>query len=356
MKNNINKKLLVFLTFIFCFYPAFAETGQQLLNKIGRTPVKQAKPKGEMRIFVKEGEEVITNFETAYLTASPKIHIILPDGTWQERVPSVYIISPEEIDREKLKEKFPTNYNNYLFVTVRSDGEETNFTPFLTHELLPYIEVNYFVSSNATDRTLIVKNSFAINYLTNLEEISEYLQNVVLGFDYSSPLPEIKAQKGLNLLAYGPLEEMASLHASLAKNGLVYLQDFAYNIAEKAPLVTPENLDFLFNKEGRKIIKMTPYQQFKTLDLSKDINSAFWLNLTAKNGYNLAYVPQNFRIAPPLLNWDKEQGVFEIISGAAAGKVKVSGKTEFGKNFKAQFTLIDSANQPQKAAKNGKNK
>lgn len=350
--RNTNKKLILFLTFISCFCAVFAQSGQQFLNQAKLVPAKKVKPKGEMRIFVKDGEEVITNFESAYLSSTPKIHIIIPKGDSQERKPSLYIFSDEEIDKAKIKEKYPAFYNKYFFITVRIEDEEDNFTPFLTRELLPYVEVNYPISSMPQDRTLIAKNSFALNYLANLEELFEYLQNAVLGFDYSLSLPEIKAKKGLNLWASGPLEDMASLHIRLNQKGLSYLEDFAYVVTKKAQPVGTANLDFLFDKEGRKVAKMIPHQQFKTLDLNNEnISSAFWLNLTAKNGYDLSYIPQEIRIAPPFLNWNKEQGLFEVISGAATGKIKADGKTEFGKKFKVQFNIIDSANQPQKTAK-----
>lgn len=350
--KNTDKKLFLFFAFIFCFCAGFAQSKPQILNQIKASPVKKIKPKGEMRIFVKDGEEVITNFETAYLLSAPKIHIIVPQNIAQERRPSLYIISDEEIDKAKIQEKYPAFYDKYVFVTVRVEEEEDNFTPFLTRELLPYVEMNYPVSSKPQERTLIAKNSFALNYLANLEELFEYLQNAVLGFDYSSPLPEIKAQKGLNLWASGPLEDMASLHIRLNQKGLSYLEDFAYVVTKKAQPVGTANLDFLFNKEGRKVVQTVPYQQFKTLDLNNEnISSAFWLNLTAKNGYDLSYIPQQMRIAPPFLNWNKEQGLFEIIPGAVTGKIKADGKTEFGKKFKVQFNIIDSANQPQKTAK-----
>ena len=352
MKNTLtNKKLLLVLVCIFCFCSVFAQSGRQFPSQVKLAPAKKVKPKGEMRIFVKDGEEVITNFTSSYLVSAPKIHIVVPEDAGQERIPSVYIISGEDIDKTKLKAKYPAFYNRFIFVTVQIEDEENNFTLFLTRELLPYVEVNYPVSSNAEKRTLIAKDFFALNYLANLEELFEYIQNVVLGFDYSSPLPEIKAPKGLNLLAFGPLDNMASLHASLAKQGLVYLQDFAYNIVGNGQVHDVVNLDFLFDKKGRKVNKILPFQQFKELDLNTNINSAFWLNLTTKNGYELAYIPQKIRIAPPFLNWNRDQGVFEIIPGATAGKIKIDGKTEFGKRFKVQFNVIDSTNQLKKNAK-----
>ena len=134
---------------------------------------------------------------------------------------------------------------------------------------------------------------------------------------------------------------MAALHAALAKRNLIYLEDFAYDIVTGGTKHF-DNLEFLFNQKGRKIVKTTPYQQFETLDLDKDFTSLFWLNLKAKSGYNLAYVPQSVRVSPPFLNWNNEQGNFTVISGATAGKVKVDGKTEFNKKFKAKFNLINS--------------
>ncbi len=334
------KKLIVFVTFVFCVGAAFAQGGQQLLNKIARNPVKTVKPKGEMRIFQKEGEDVITNFPSAYLVTAPKVHIIFPSGN-TGRKPSIYIVSQEEIDKAKVEEMYPQIFEKYFVITIKLEEGENNFTKFLTAEFLPYVEVNYFVSSNADTKTLVVKNSFALAYLADLKNISAYLKNVILGFDYSSPLPKIDTAENLNLWAYGPLDNMAALHASLAKNNLVYLKDFAYNITKNSDI----NFDFLFNKEGRKISKITPYQQFETLDLDKDFTSLFWLNLKSKSGYAMAYIPQDLRIAPPFLDWNKEQAAFSIIC-AAIGKIKVDGKTEFGKKFKAIFNLIDSENQP----------
>ena len=340
------KKLLVFLTFVFCVGFVSAQTATQLLNQIGRAPVKTAKPKGEMRVFSKEGEEVVTNFPSSLLTVTPKIHIVFPlqDKNVQARTPSVYIISDEELDTEKIKNMYPDFWGKYFFVNVKIEEGEQNFIPFLTNELLPYIEVNYSVLSNPQDRTLIAKNSFALTYLANLKEISAYLKNAALGFEYSSPLPEIDTEKGLTLWVDGPVDVAASLHAKLSKLGLVYLDDFAYNISTGKLTPGSANLDFLFNKENRKITKIKTYQQFNTLNLNKDFASLFWLNLRAKGGYSMAYIPQEVRIAPPLLNWNKEQASFNIISGASVGKVKVDGKTEFGKKFKTKFKLDDVSN------------
>ena len=342
------KKLLLFLTFIFCVGFASAQTAQQLLNQIGRAPVKTAKPKGEMRIFVKDGEEVITNFPTDNLNTTPKIHIVLPTGNERSRYPSIYIVSETELDKAAVEKLYPDFYGKYYFVTIKLEERENKFSQFLNSELLPYVEVNYFVSSTPQERTLIAKDSFALNYLANLKDISAYFKNAALGFDYSSPLPEIEAVSGLNLWAEGPVDNMASLHAILAAQNLVYLKDFAYNISKENLPQNFANLEFLFNKESRKISKITPQQQFKILDLNKDFVSLFWLNLKSKNGYNLAYIPQDMRIAPPLLNWNKEQASFNIISGANEGKIKIYGKTEFGKKFSGKFTIIDSAKQAQK--------
>ncbi|MBO4707038.1 MAG: hypothetical protein J5594_00545 [Elusimicrobiaceae bacterium] len=347
------KKLFVCftLTFVLCAGGVCAQSAQQLLNQLNRAPVKTVKPKGEMRIFVKDGEEVITNFPSENLLAAPKIHIVLPTENTQSRYPSVYIISGEELDKEKIKEMYPDFYGKYYFVTVKLEEGENNFSTFLTKDLLPYMELNYAVLADGAQRTLIAKNSFALAYLADLKNISAYLKNAALGFEYSSPLPKIEVTgNDLNLWADGPVDNIAALHASLAAQGLVYLENFAYNITSGKLAQGSANIDFLFNRAGRKISKITPYQQFETLDLDKDYSSLFWLNLKAKSGYKLAYIPQDLRIAPPLLNWNKEQATFNIILGASEDKVKVSGKTEFGKKFKAKFNIISSVEQARKEA------
>ena len=354
MENNM-KRLLIFLTFIFCVGFVSAQTAKQLLNQIGRAPVKTVKPKGEMRIFQKDGEEVLVNFPSNYLNNTPKIHVVFPSQTYERR-PSIYLISDNELDKSKIQEMYPDFFGKYFFITVMLEEGENNFSKFLTSELLPYIEVNYFVYSNPEERTLIAKNSFALDYLANLKNISYYLKNAAISFDYSSPMPAIEATTGLNLWAEGPVDNVAALHASLVKQNLVYLKDFAYNVTKNNNVSTSVNLNFLFNKDGRKITKTTIYQQFKTLDLNKDFASLFWLNLKSKDGYNLAYIPQDVRIAPPLLNWNKEQATFNIISGASVGQIKIDGKTEFGKKFKAKFDIINSKNQAQKPEKSTKNK
>ena len=109
------KKLFIFLIFTFCAGFVFARSGADLVNQIRHNPIKTVQPKKEMRVFVKDGEEIITNFDSAYLKSAPKIHIVFAQQTDQERKPIVYIISDEEIDKTKIQTKLPAYFDKYFF-------------------------------------------------------------------------------------------------------------------------------------------------------------------------------------------------------------------------------------------------
>lgn len=342
MKNFKISKLFfaVFFTFlVFSGTPA-------LFAKDDKAKSVEQKP-DEMRIFVKEGEEILTHFTTNFLSFAPKVNVVLPTDFGAipaKHYPSIYIISDKSFGKAEIATLFPEYFGQYIFVTVTAGDMEKDLIKFITLELLPFVETNYAAAPEAFSRILVVKNFAAIQVLQDLSVVSRYLSNIALLFSYSTSMPDIKGDipKTLNLWVQGPLDNIANINYTLDGFGLKYLDNFAYKIGTNPQINFGDvNFDYLLKPASRKIKKRTIFQQYTEMGVKQESTSLFWLKLTTKGGYLLDFIPKDFKIAPPFLNWNFKTAKFNVIYGAPVGKVTAYGALPFGGKFSATFKLVE---------------
>ena len=215
---------------------------------------------------------------------------------------------------------------------------------FLTEELFPYVELNYPVIDMPESRTIIVQDYNAIKVLENLPSISNSAKNMIFAFNYTTAMPEISnnLDKGLNILALGPLENLAPLSNIFQNNGLVYLDNFACAFLKNYQKILMEaNLNYIFNKKNRKIVDDSVYQPKDEFYAGIEYSFPFWFNLKTKDGYNLVYIPQILDIEPPFMAWKPTESKLSIIYGSPATKIRIKGEYPFGGSFRTNFRLVD---------------
>lgn len=300
----------------------------------------------EMSIYRGDGLDMISNFYTSLLTVSPKVDVIFPSPTDEvaKRWKSIYIISDSKISLQQIKDNFPTYYGDYYFVSVILNKEEKHFAKFLTEELFPYVELNYPVIDMPESRTIIVQDYNAIKVLENLPAISNSAKNMIFAFNYTTAMPEIpnNLDKGLNILALGPLENLAPLSNVLQNSGLVYLDNFACAFLKNPKDILMEaNLNYIFNRENREIVDDSVYQPKDEFYAGIEYSFPFWFNLKTKDGYNLVYIPQTLDITPPFMAWKPTESKLSIIYGSPATKIRIKGEYPFGGSFRTNFRLVD---------------
>lgn len=309
--------------------------------------------KDNMRIFVKDGEEVITAFPSKYLKTDVKIGVILPQG-YEKRespFPVVYILGQNLVNKKQIEEDFYFRKNNNpqaVFVSVLMPARPVSsaeIAEFFTLELLPYFEVNYKISSSPKERVLAASGPFAVKGLEIVSSKGDYFKNLALVLFETTPLPALSAilQDDIKVWAAGNLSNMIRLQTLLEKNGLKFPAGFAYKFAapdKNKNLWAEVNLNYLLNPETRKVKKAKVHSSLESFSLAAMPSAELWINVLLSGGYEVNYVPAAVKSAPPFFNWDYSAAQLTPIYGADERTVTVFGELPSGKPFAADLKLI----------------
>jgi len=297
-----------------------------------------------MRIYVKEGEEVLQKFPSVYLKNDITVTVIFPQGYTQESggYASVYVIGHQKVNKEQIKKSFhgQNGAQNALIAAVALSGyEETAaLANFITKELLPYFEMNYGADPNPQKRVIAASGGEAAQVLEMLESHGGYFKTAALLMQDNMAMPHVKnLSAGVRIWAAGRAGNMARLQFVLEDAGLKYPDDFAFKIFStvKDELLWGElNFSYLFNKESVTPLKSTVFYKGAGRASLADLTPlSVWLDIKTKAGYKINYVPRELRIAPPFFVWDAAAAELTPLYGAEQGNIKISASVPFGKDI-----------------------
>ncbi len=309
--------------------------------------------KDDMRIFVKDGEEVITAFPSKYLKTDVKIGVVLPQGyeKRQSPFPVVYILGQNLVSKKQIEENFYYRKNNNpqaVFVSVlmpSRPASSAEIAEFFTLELLPYFELNYKVSSSPKERVLAVNGPLAVKGLEIMSSKGDYFKNLALVLFETTPLPALSAglQDDIKVWAAGNLSNMTRLQTLLEKSGLKFPSGFAYKFAapdKNKNLWAEVNLNYLLNADTRKVKKAKVHTSLESFSLAAMPSAEVWVDVLLSGGYEVNYVPAELKSAPPFFNWDYSSSRLTPIYGADEGSVTVFGALPSGKPFAVDLKFI----------------
>jgi hypothetical protein len=294
-----------------------------------------------MRIFVKDGEEVITRFPSKHLKGNIKINVILPDGYEQNngRYDAVYIISKESFDKNRAKNLFSNSraFSNLIFISININGIDYSgrLYPFLTEEILPFIDLNYKTKTDAQSRIIAASEGVAAEALGFFADENGYFLKLALLFQGATPMPQfhVNPSGGVSIFAAGTFGNMARIQTMLEEKGLKFIENFAYKILESNDeqiLWQEINFDFLLSGiKDRKAVSLKFYTSSDSLSIERLDTVDMRLDIKTSGGYRINYIPKNLKIAPPFLNWEADKGELNIIPGATPSKVKISARPYF---------------------------
>lgn len=334
------RKLKLFLSFMFLAVIVSAQ--------VRIVPVST---EGDMRIFNKEGEDVIVYFPSEYLKYEPKINVVFPKDydTAETRFCSVYVINKEELPREALYKEFGNSaaerclYINVRFNAIPSSAE---LEGFLTRELLPYIEVNYKAENQEEYRILLTGEGYSASVLNALPGLGNYFGNFALSFYVNTAMPgNLEGiNKNISLWALGSKGNMIRLQSVLEGNGLKFFDNFAYLTVDNSGNKEPSfkdifNLGYFLDKAKILPLKAKGVFGVKSASATSEERFGFKLEVKGKKNFKAEYIPSSLKIAPPFLSWDFDKGLMNVIFGAQPGKVKVTGMAGDAVSFDASFKI-----------------
>lgn len=305
----------------------------------------------DMRIFIKDGQEAITRFPSAYLKEDFKINIIFPKDydTTKERYPAVYLISDKNLEKAYIDTAFygrKSQNPKAVFITIDIDADFNTqaLAKFITLELFPYFETNYRILNTPEDRVLAASGEKALEIFEILSLKSGYFKNVALILTDTTAMPAVEgAPSDISVWAAGSLSNMARLQTLLEKSGLSYLNNFAYRIINTKtdkPVWNEINLLYLLNKGSRGFVEAKSYLGVQKLSEADAKPVTLWLNIKTKGKYLVDYIPQTVKMSPPFFMWDPSSAQLNLIPGAEAGNVKLSGQLPFGGDFETSVKIV----------------
>jgi hypothetical protein len=307
--------------------------------------------KEDMRVFVKNGEEVITRFPSQYLENRARFSVFLPEGYTdaQGRFPSFYILEREgspQYERADFAAN-PAMAGAVVIVVSISGGGDA--AAFLTRELLPYIDLNYKTDDTAQARTLLGADDMGLKIVEILASGGGASFKKAFAALYSvTAMPQLGDgfAPDVKITAAGTLGNMARLQQLLEGKNLKFAQNFTIAGAPCPPVEKCEIKPWAaydygwLNAPVAAVAGIAP--RLSAGKISPDGSALLWLDVRFKGGFAASYIPQVLKFSPPFLAWDPAAAELSVIPGATTGKVRISGPLYFyGKGFKTSLKLAE---------------
>ncbi|MDR1123118.1 MAG: esterase family protein [Elusimicrobiota bacterium] len=337
------------LPVLFLFNPVLAQ-GQNIIKM--RAQEIRIDLKEDMRVFVKDGEEVITRFPSKYLENRARLSVYLPEGyaDAQGRFPSFYILEHEG-GPQYARADFADNPNMagaVVIVVSMSGGGDAG--AFLARELLPYIDLNYKTDDTAQARTLLGADDMGLKIIGMLASgAGASFKKAFVALYAATAVPQLGDgfTPDIKIAAAGALGNMARLQQLLEDKNLKFARNFVTAGApcpptEKCEIKPWAAYDYSWlNAPAAAIAGITPRLGAGKISLAAG-SALLWLDVKFKGGFAASYIPADLKFSPPFLAWDPAAAELSIIPGATAGKVKISGPLYFyGKGFKTSLKLTE---------------
>ena len=303
----------------------------------------------DMRIFVKDGEEVLTRFPSKYLDNDARINVILPKNyDTAQNFPTVYSLGHESMDKPAAQKIFGASdfWDRAIFIVINIKGGG-NIGDFIFKELLPFADTNYKTDALAQSRFIMAEGKMAADVLQMLADNKGYVYNaaLLLQDNMAMPAPQNPFSGNLKIFAAGRVGNIARLQQMLEEKGLKFPVNFAAVIFEPQDDARQwDKLNFKYfsaGGAGQEISKIKVYQSAGKISQSDAEPLRMWLEAKTKGGDIFNYIPHDLKISPPVLAWDGADAALSIIYGAAPGTVKISGPLYFyNKGFKTSVKVL----------------
>lgn len=303
------KKLLVILALFLCV-PAFC---------------------GEPLMLINPSRETFINFPSAVLGNDKTVTVFLPEPAvpLSGKYPVVYLLGAGPKDASAARARLEASARKAILVGVNFDEEDLadadKITRFFSRELVPYIDTNYPTFDLPESRAAAAAGAPGARVLAALLARKNLFARAVLLDGGEQPVSLAGADKALRVLLAGKRAQAAVWQQTLEEMGLSYGPGFAVWLGAHENLFSALNLDYLFAPAQELAVKklkgeVTP----SVLTLGADEKARLALSALLANGMRFDYIPLSVRLSPPYLDWDAQTGYLTPISGAAAGKVKIS--------------------------------
>ena len=310
------KKIFLTLLCVCAFMPCLAQEG---------------------RMYVAPWRETYFNFPSQSLGDKYTLTVFLPEEAvpLKKAYPVVYFLGLPRSEKEAAQEYARTHEVILLTVNLEEKDFRTlgdKLENFVTRDLIPYIDTNYFTDKNK--RIFAVKGKFGTKALLPLVAKGNWTHRFFAAHpeDAFEDMPALP--HGTRVFVQGNQAELASATDAFTKAGLLYGNGFAlsYEMFE-SDWLSALPTEYLFAAEQDVSLKRVRMRLgTNTLPLTSGASVSLAAEGELANGLRFYAVPQAVRTSPPYLDWDATRGMLSVRSGAEFGTVAI---TAFVNNLSA---------------------
>lgn len=317
------KKILIF---VFLLLPVLAVCGEPLM-------------------LINPGRETFLNFPSASVGNEKTVTVFLPEPAvpLRGKYPVIYLLGVGPQAAQAAQERLDSSVRKAILVGVNFDEKELADTDkiatFFSRELVPYIDTNYPTVDEPSARGVAAVGAVGAKALAALLSKKNVFTRAVVLNGGTDPVSLAGADPSLRILLAGERPQAAVWQQTLEDMGMSYGPDFVSVLGSTQDLFDVLDLDYLLAPEGELAVKKL-YSEVVPNKISLKTDEKAVLSVTARleNGREYDYIPLSLRMSPPYLNWNASAGELELISGAVAGKVKISGFVD-KKKFQTKIKL-----------------
>ncbi len=307
--NNFMKKILLCLAFLVAL-SAFAAEPLMIINP---------------------ARETFVNFPSAYLGDGVTVTVFLPEPAvpLRGKYPVVYLLGAGPKDAAEAQSLLENTDKKAILVGVLQEGKAwenlDKISSFFSRELVPYIDTNYPTFDVPAARAVASYGAENAKVLAALLARKQLFARTLIVDGGKTPISLAGTDPNLRVLLAGKRAHVVVWQQTLEEMGLSYGPGFVTALGEDKTLFSALDLKYLFAPQAEVSVKkisaaLTP----KTLSLDENQKASLTVFALLKNGRIFDYVPLSLRLSPHYLNWNAETSTLNPISGAAAGKVKIS--------------------------------
>lgn len=296
---------------ICLFFPLFA-SAQEPLN------------------LINPWRETFVNFPSQSVGNTHRVTVFLPEEKvpLQKAYPVVYLLNAGPADKERARAWLDASAQKALVVGLDFTEEdlqnESALVRFFSHELLPYIDTNYYTLARADARVIGASGAAGARLAGKLLAVPGLFGGAALvNPGEESSLQELPVSVRFYLRANAV--QVRAWQEDFLARGLAYGTGFAYRLSGEEDSFSNLPLEYLLapshEVQPRKAHAAVGDKKLAVPGGSVQLH----IQSTLANGMKFDFLPETLRFKPSLLLWDPSAQTLSAPPGARPGTVKISG-------------------------------
>lgn len=282
----------------------------------------------ESRLIINPGRETFVHFPSASLGNRYTVTFFLPEPRvpLAKNYPVIVMLGLTPKHAARVADFQQKNKALVVGINFTEDDYATyadEIVTFLSRELLPYVDTNYWTQTGPEHRLLVANGKGAARIALRVTQNPQLYGGLFLAD--TQDVWEEKLLPAVRTLVVGEQSELALAQMMFEMAGKQYGPDFALRYyTQEGEDWSVFNPAYLWAPAGEvQLQSVRVALSARKLALKDDgvVSLRAWALLA--NGDLFHYVPVQLRFSPPYLRWNPLLGTLRVIPGAAAGTVRV---------------------------------